>query len=148
MLPAHFLAMFAGLPEAGFKTMSDEKDRASLHELESKLVAVSSKYRKETDKPNLSSRSPSQGMAVGMRISAEMIAAVLVGLLIGWGLDRLFGTTPWLIVLFVFLGAGAGGLNAYRVAKGLDSAVGLGRAMGEHKRNSKDVLHSDKVSED
>jgi len=48
------------------------------------------------------------------------------------------GTTPWLLVLFVFLGAGAGGLNAYRVAKGFDSAVGLGRAMGERKQGDKD----------
>ncbi len=122
---------------AGFTTMSDDKDRASLAELESKLVAVASK-REETHSPKRATGKPSQGMALGMRISAEMIAAVLVGLLIGWALDRVLGTTPWLLVLFVFLGAGAGGLNAYRVAKGFDSAVGLGRAMGERKQGDKD----------
>ncbi|WP_339858360.1 AtpZ/AtpI family protein [Thalassospira alkalitolerans] len=117
--------------------MSDEKDRASLEELESKLAAVADK-REETHSPNRAARKTSQGMAIGMRISAEMIAAVLVGLLIGWALDRVLDTMPWLLVLFVFLGAGAGGLNAYRVAKGYDSAVGLGRAIRERKQGTKD----------
>jgi ATP synthase protein I len=83
---------------------------------------------------------PSESSAKGLISNCSsgpatvMIAAVLVGLLIGWALDRVLDTTPWLLVLFVFLGAGAGGLNAYRVAKGYDSAVGLGRAMREHKQ--------------
>ena len=119
--------------KAGFTTMSDDKDRASLEELETKLSAVAHK-REEKHSPNRATGKPSQGMAIGMRISAEMIAAVLVGLLIGWALDRVLDSTPWLIVLFVFLGAGAGGLNAYRVAKGYDSAVGLGRAMRERSK--------------
>ncbi len=123
--------------KAGFTAMSDDKDRASLQDLETKLNAVAHK-REETHSPNRATGKPSQGMALGMRISAEMIAAVLVGLLIGWALDRVLDTTPWLIVLFVFLGAGAGGLNAYRVARGYDSAVGLGRAMRERKQGDED----------
>ncbi len=101
------------------------------------MAAVADK-REETHSPNRAARKTSQGMAIGMRISAEMIAAVLVGLLIGWALDRVLDTMPWLLVLFVFLGAGAGGLNAYRVAKGYDSAVGLGRAIRERKQGTKD----------
>lgn len=123
--------------KAGFTTMSDDKDRASLEELESKLTAVAHK-REEKHSPNRAARKPSQGMALGMRISAEMVAALLVGLIIGWALDRVLDTTPWLLVLFVVLGTGAGGLNAYRVAKGYDSAVGLGRAMGKRNQGDRD----------
>ncbi|MDP2696599.1 AtpZ/AtpI family protein [Thalassospira sp.] len=117
--------------------MNEDKDRASLQELDRKLVAVAGK-REEKHGPTRGTGKPSQGMALGMRISAEMIAAVLVGLLIGWALDKALGTMPWLLVLFVLLGAGAGGLNAYRAAKGFDSAVGLGRAMGKRKQGDKE----------
>jgi ATP synthase protein I len=119
--------------------MSEEQDRASLEELDRKLTAVEGR-REETHRPEPGARgkSSSRGMALGMRISAEMVAAILVGLIIGWVLDRVLGTMPWLLVLFVLLGAGAGGLNAYRAAKGYDSAIGLGRAMGKRKQGDKD----------
>ena len=40
-----------------------------------------------------------------------------MGGFIGWALDRLFGTAPWLMVLFVALGFAAGMLNVIRGAQ-------------------------------
>lgn len=68
------------------------------------------------------------GIGVGLRIGIEMVAGLAVGLAIGWGLDRWLGTKPWLMVVFFFLGAAAGILNAYRAASGMDDSVGLGAA--------------------
>ena len=47
-----------------------------------------------------------------------MIAGVAVGGFIGWALDRLFGTAPILMVVFLILGAAAGIMNVIRSAKG------------------------------
>lgn len=123
---------------AGFVTVSEDKDRASLAELDRKLAAVAGRREEKHGPVSGGRKSSSAGMALGMRISAEMIASTVVGLLIGWGLDRFFNTMPLLLVLFVILGAGAGGLNAYRAAKGYDSAIGLGRAMGKPKQGDKE----------
>jgi ATP synthase protein I len=40
-----------------------------------------------------------------------------VGGFIGWALDRILGTKPWLLVLFVALGFAAGLLNVIRAAQ-------------------------------
>ena len=49
-------------------------------------------------------------------MSTELVAAVVVGTIIGFILDNWFGTTPWLIIIFFFLGAAAGVLNVIRTA--------------------------------
>lgn len=49
-------------------------------------------------------------------IGIEMGAALVVGLVLGWYLDRYFGTRPWLLVIFTALGIGAGFRNIIRVA--------------------------------
>ena len=60
-----------------------------------------------------------RGAAFGKAFSfaAELIVGVVVGGLLGWALDRYFGTAPWLLVLFVMLGFTAGLLNVIRSAQ-------------------------------
>jgi ATP synthase protein I len=41
-------------------------------------------------------------------------AATAIGLFIGYGLDRLLGTSPWLTIIFALLGTAAGFLNFFR----------------------------------
>ena len=53
----------------------------------------------------------------GLRIGVEMLSGVLVGAGIGYILDNALTTKPWLLILFMFLGGGAGILNVYRFAK-------------------------------
>lgn len=60
------------------------------------------------------------GMAAGMRLSAELISGVLLGLAIGWGLDRWLGTGPWLLLVFMILGTVAGILNVIRSGNRLE----------------------------
>jgi ATP synthase protein I len=56
------------------------------------------------------------GMALGLRLSSELVAGVLVGGGIGWGLDRLLGISPWGLIVFLLLGFAAGVLNVMRSA--------------------------------
>ena len=52
-----------------------------------------------------------------MKISTELVAAVVVGSTIGFILDNWFDTKPWLTIVFFFMGATAGILNVIKSAK-------------------------------
>ena len=51
------------------------------------------------------------------KLGTELVAAVAVGTIIGFILDSWFGTKPWLIIIFFFLGSAAGMLNVIKTAK-------------------------------
>jgi ATP synthase protein I len=59
------------------------------------------------------------GAALGqaLKLGVELVAGVAVGGFIGWALDRFIGTAPFLMVVFLGLGAAAGILNVVRTAK-------------------------------
>lgn len=44
------------------------------------------------------------------------LSNVVAGLLIGYYLDRWLGTSPWLLLLFLFIGMGAATYNVLRLA--------------------------------
>jgi ATP synthase protein I len=73
----------------------------------------------------------SQGGALGqaLRLGVELVAGVAVGGFIGWGLDRLFGTAPLFMVLFLGLGATAGILNVVRTAKRMQAEAPSGKGL-------------------
>ena len=66
-----------------------------------------------------------RGAALGkaLRLATELIAGVAVGGFIGWALDRLFGSAPFLMVVFLALGATAGIMNVVRSAKAMQAEV-------------------------
>ena len=53
-------------------------------------------------------------VACGCR--AEFVAGILLGAAIGWLIDRLLGTSPWGLIVFLLLGFAAGVLNVARAA--------------------------------
>ena len=76
------------------------------------------KIAKSKIKKNILSDSEKRGsfMGTAFKLGTELVAAVGVGTIIGFILDSWFGTKPWLIIIFFFLGAAAGMLNVVRVA--------------------------------
>ena len=66
-----------------------------------------------------SKQSSSSNIGVAFKLSTEMVAAVVVGTIIGFILDNWFGTKPWLILIFFFVGVVAGILNVIRSAKNM-----------------------------
>lgn len=55
-------------------------------------------------------------MSLGFRVLAEFVAAVVVGALIGWQIDKWLGTTPGFLLVFLAFGTAAGFWNVYRIA--------------------------------
>lgn len=63
-------------------------------------------------------------MGVAFRIATELIAGVVVGGFIGWQLDKWLNTTPFMLLIFFVLGAGAGILNVMRTAQKMQADSG------------------------
>ena len=55
-----------------------------------------------------------RAMSYGFRMVADMIAAVIVGGVIGYAIDYWLGTKPWFLLIFLALGFVAGVRNTMR----------------------------------
>ena len=62
---------------------------------------------------------PSSSIGIAFKMSTELVAHVAVGTIIGFILDKTFGTKPWLILIFFFVGAVAGIINVFKSAKNM-----------------------------
>ena len=62
---------------------------------------------------------PPSSIGTAFKLSTELVSAVAVGTIIGFILDKTFGTKPWLILIFFFVGVVAGILNVFRSAKNM-----------------------------
>ena len=59
----------------------------------------------------------SSSIGAAFKLSTELVSAVVVGTIIGFILDKTFGTKPWLILIFFFVGVVAGIVNVFKSAK-------------------------------
>jgi ATP synthase protein I len=61
------------------------------------------------------------GMGRAFRLASEFVAAIVVGGALGYGIDWLFKTQPWGMVIFILLGFAAGVLNIIRATAELNA---------------------------
>jgi len=78
-------------------------------------LEIAKKSIKNMRNNNQGSNAASLGKA--LKISTELVAAVVVGSIIGFLLDDWFDTKPVLTICFFFMGVAAGILNVFRSAK-------------------------------
>ena len=83
-------------------------------EISTRLKIAKKSVREIKDK-NRGSNVTSIGKA--LKISTELVAAVVVGSTIGFLLDSWFDTKPMLTIAFFFLGVAAGILSVFKSAK-------------------------------
>ena len=60
---------------------------------------------------------PNSKLGIAFRLVTELMAAVIVGGAIGWGLDRVLGTGPFLLIVMFMVGAAAGIATVMRSAQ-------------------------------
>jgi ATP synthase protein I len=77
-------------------------------------------------------RSEGPGYGQAVKLASEFVAGILVGVGIGWGLDRLAGTSPWGLIGFLLLGFCAGVLNVVRAAGGMTAGAKKSDGSGSH----------------
>ena len=83
--------------------------------LKDRLKNARKKLKVEKENPQTSN------IGQAFKLSTELVAAVLVGTIIGFILDNWFDTKPWLIIIFFFVGVVAGIFNVIRSAKKLQN---------------------------
>ena len=62
-------------------------------------------------------KEPPSSIGTAFKMSTELVSAVVVGTIIGFILDKTFGTKPWLILIFFFVGVITGIINVFKAAK-------------------------------
>tara|TARA_B100000945_G_scaffold285686_1_gene256141 strand:- start:184 stop:462 length:279 start_codon:yes stop_codon:yes gene_type:complete len=84
---------------------------SDLEDFKTRLKIAKSKLQNE--------KSEKKGIFLGnaFKLGTELIAAVIVGTIIGFILDNWFDTKPLLIIIFFLFGSAAGILNIFRAAK-------------------------------
>ena len=86
----------------------------NLKEISARLK-IAKKNIRGVEQKEVGSNAASLGKA--LKISTELVAAVVVGSTIGYILDSWFDTKPLLIICFFFIGVAAGILNVFKSAK-------------------------------
>jgi len=94
----------------------------SRKDLGARIREAMAKRSSDTDPASPMSRGA--GLSLALRLTMELVVGFAVGVGIGIGLDYWLNTTPIFLIIFFFLGAGAGMLNVYRVATGAGQGVG------------------------
>jgi len=84
-------------------------------------LEIAKKKIKNVQKDNIGSNAASLGKA--LKISTELVAAVVVGSTIGFILDNWFDTKPLLTICFFFMGVAAGILNVFKSAKKMNKKL-------------------------
>ena len=86
----------------------------SLKEISTRLEIAKKNIRKnEIEKRGTNAAS----LGKALKISTELVAAVVVGSTIGFLLDNWFDTKPMLTICFFFMGVAAGITSVFRSAK-------------------------------
>ena len=63
-------------------------------------------------------------------VGIQLVVSTFAGLAIGYGLDRLFGTSPWLTFIFLIIGIISGFRELLRVARKVDKSDNDGHSKG------------------
>jgi len=94
--------------------MNDGRDKDSF---ERRLAAARDKAGLDQAKSSAAPNSAAAGHSainLAMRLGVELVAAMVIAVVIGWGLDKVFHTKPWAMIAMVPVGMAAGLRNLIR----------------------------------
>ena len=86
-----------------------------LQNLKKKINNLENQQYQQSDNSN-----KKKGASFGFKISTEIVAALVVGVVIGIIVDNYFNTQPFGLIIFFILGALAGFLNVYRIMRRIE----------------------------
>lgn len=101
--------------------MSDPNKPPSKNELGERISKARREAGLEEDDKADDQRLSGAALGAAWRMSIEIVVALFVCTGIGWALDYWLETKPWLMLVFLVLGAAAGINNAVRTAMRMDA---------------------------
>jgi ATP synthase protein I len=107
--------------------VSEDPDRDRLKALEARLDEA--RGRAEPEKAHMEEHYSQAQLA--WRMVIELVAGLGIGFAIGYGLDSLLGTRPWLMVVFTLLGFIAGVKTMIRSAQEVQRTAETTGAAGQ-----------------
>ena len=112
--------------------LAEDDDRDRLTALEARLEAA--RRKAEPDKDHMEAHYSQAQLA--WRMVIELVAGVGIGVAIGYGLDSLFGTRPWLMAVFTILGFAAGVKTMIRSAEEVQRKADQAEAAGDDDKGT------------
>jgi ATP synthase protein I len=97
--------------------------RGVTHDLASRIASAKRERDREDKRASDDASADTSGMARGLRIGSEFVAAILVGTGIGYLIDLGLGTSPWGMLILFLVGFAAGIRNVIRVVTEMNSAT-------------------------
>ena len=93
----------------------------SLDDLDNRIKKAQKQTKTHGVKPKKTITSGAD-LGMGMKIASDLIAGVVVGIFIGFNVDKYLETKPLFVIVFVFVGFIAGMTNVYRTAQKMEQS--------------------------
>jgi len=100
-----------------------DSDKEVTRDLASRIASAKRERAIEDNRASVKTSPEMSGMARGMRIGTEFIAAILVGAALGYFIDLGLGTRPWGLLILLLVGFAAGILNVTRLVTKMNEAA-------------------------
>ena len=104
------------IQRTGQSCVADPDDKAKMEALSARINAVKEVHAPKPRQPDHHSQAQ-----LAWRMVIELVAGLGIGFGMGYGLDALFGTSPWFMIVFIFLGFAAGVKTMMRSAAEVQS---------------------------
>ncbi|MCH9852155.1 MAG: AtpZ/AtpI family protein [Alphaproteobacteria bacterium] len=110
------------------------KDKGITNQLDALDTKISTAKEKHNPKPKQGALSDSAGIGMGFRMAVEMMAAVFVGVFLGYQLDKWLDSSPLFLLLLFFLGIVTGFWNIIKTAQKFEQ-----RQAEQNKKNDTEI---------
>jgi ATP synthase protein I len=107
--------------------MSESGPPEPLRRLGEQIDQARSRTEQEGGRGRGDVTSGGNALGFGLRVGIELVAALGVGIALGWLADRYLGIRPWGLIVGFFLGSAAGIVNVYRAVQGMGGGPPGGR---------------------
>ncbi len=110
--------------------LGTEKQKPSIDrkDLGSRLEEMNERLGRNVSSDDQDPQAPPKnaGMAMGLRLASEFVSAIVVGAVIGYGIDWIAGTAPWAMIVFLMFGFASGVMNVIRSANKMQAPLDPG----------------------
>lgn len=117
--------------EGGERVLANDKrdpyavDEKALSDLDKRIRSARKSTKDPRKQPDDDAGARrSSDMSLAFRMSSDLVAGVLVGAFIGWGLDWVFGSSPFGLIVFLGAGTVAGVRNLLRTVRRMSGEDG------------------------